>query len=277
MCAMAVLLTFIGLLVACDRPPATSDRAESHNAPPPGNLHLEISDGSVSLRTHRVPMGDVFEAIAYEDGFELVLEQPLEDELTVQFQDLPLPEAIDRISSSSRPAEDEVADSIATSQGLDVTTRLAIIVALAEDGSTQAVARLDDALSDPDPTVREEAVHALEAIGGNQTTLVLQQALMDPAPTVRAAVVEAYADIGGEESAHALAVALQDADPAIREAAVWALGEIDNPAATRYLSQALDDNEDAVRDAAAQMLDELSHQAAAAHVPGRESSLAPLR
>ncbi len=284
---LGMLLGFIALAGACGKDDRyTGGHASLSNQVPPACLDVRSLGPSLSVRSCGVAIGVVLEEIRRQRGLVVRSHDPLDDQISIDFEALALADALARILRnhsyvlrSGLPAQadtlwilaraPEAGPGVAenappqhaawTSPDPKIRIKAIFGMAAADDGQAQLVLA-DLALNDSSLAVREEAINALSEIGGTSAMPVLQQALFDPAPRIRAAAVDALADSGGDEVAVVLAFALQDQDAAIRLAAVDALGEIGGAAGASFLHQALADEYGVVREAAAAWLVELSTQ-----------------
>lgn len=212
---------------------------------------------SFALQAAQAPGGSRNGAEAAEGKLWVFSRAPVETRASLEAR------FTDRIEASDAlDAEELIARSSLALGDHDARARLSAVSTLAEVGDQHAVAPLTAAaLSDGEPSVREEAAYALGAIGGQMSIDVLEQALIDPDGDVRGAAIDAFTQIGGDASARALAVALTDRDASLRADAVDALGEIGGETAIGLLRRALQDERSAIRDAAAEYLAELSSEA----------------
>lgn len=248
-------------------------------------LEVEFSGGLLTVEAHDVVVQTLLEAIASRSGLTLSYRDPLTHRVTIAFNELELPVAIDRLlhgmsyalqyapdnagNSASRlwlfsagdpSRRDESAPSESALADDGAAMRLEAVAALA-DGDTDPFAfALASALVDESRAVRHEAVYALGEIGGTMSTQFLQHALLDSDPEIRSAAVDALAEIGTEQSATSLAAVLTDPDPALRENAIYALGEIGGPTAVDLLQQSTADSDEFVREAAVDVLRELDDE-----------------
>ena len=254
-------------------------------------LRVELNDGLLTIEANDVAVQDLLEEIAGRAGLALSLPNSLPRRVTVEFDELALPVAIDRVLHGMSYALQYAPGSSAnklwvftngaanaeTSGELRVESestppeppqdgnllddgaamRLEAVAALADQETDPFAFALASAVVDESPAVRYEAIHALGEIGGGVSTRLLQQALFDADPDVRTAAVDALGQITGEQSANALAGVLSDPDPALREKAVYALGEIGGETAAELLRTASADPDEWVREAATDMLREL--------------------
>ncbi|MFA4843162.1 MAG: HEAT repeat domain-containing protein, partial [Candidatus Omnitrophota bacterium] len=107
--------------------------------------------------------------------------------------------------------------------------RQAVVVALGQIKSPQAVDALIQALKDESPYVREEAARALGEIGDKRATKPLIKVLQDEDPDVREAACEALGKIGDSRAIEPLAAALEDEFPTVHQAARRALNMLGDP------------------------------------------------
>lgn len=278
------LIACATLLIGCVKPRDADEQAQAA----PGYAHVETAHQLVTVVARDACLKDLLGEVARQNGVVIVSHDPLDERVTLEFRNLPLRKAMERVlrdrsfvwQSARAPAganslrkvrpsmlwvfskgrrdRAEIASSNLALASEHVAARLDAISALADAGGDQVVAVITAAaLSDGDASVREEAVDALADIGDETGIQGLEQALTDPEYHVRKAAVEALADIGGEASALALTVALKDRDVSLREEAVDALGEIGGQTAKRLLRQAAEDEDSSIREAAAEYLAEL--------------------
>lgn len=247
-------------------------------------FRVEFSQGLLSVKARDVRLQDLLNEVARHSGIELRLYAPLDERVTRSFNELGLPQAIDRLLRGKSYTLQQAGDGsasmsstlwvfgqgsrvgselalelprVATSPEDAFGNRLEVVAALAETGDEPDTAALASAIVDRSISVRYEAVHVLGEIGGATSTGLLEQALQDADTNIRTASIDALAEIGGEDSARALALALNDADPAVRENAVYALGDIGGATATELIEQAARDPDALVREVADEILSEL--------------------
>ena len=277
----------------------SADIHEPHqtaSAEPLRDLRVQSGDGQVSVSARDMPLGEILDEIAHQNGFIVSSQQPLDERITLELHRLPLRAAMTRLlrdrsfilqvaqSSGAREAPvgklwtfsqapartgvDWSVEPLDADQAIahakldladpDVRVRLSGVAALSELDTDRTLSMLSaTAVNDRHSAVRQEAVFALsEARKLDMQTLTL--ALADSDAKVREATIEALAQVGGEESAQALAAAIDDEDASLRQEAVDALGEIGGPTATKLLQQALQDPDSNVRESAADYLTEWS-------------------
>ena len=287
---LASLAVSFSLLSGCGDALDALEGTRAANQATFGYLHVEIADDLVTIVARDVTVHELLTQLARKSGLEVMIEDPLNEFITMELYALPLAAALDRVLQnhdytwqqpeplslaggsndtnagtlwliSDDPAGVHEAEPSLPSgviAGDDQSTRRQVVFALADDGSDEAAGALVQAMTDPDPEIREEVVTALGEFGGTDVISALSQALQDPEIAVREAAIESFVDIGGEESAFALAVGLRDPEASLREDTVYALSQIGSDIAVALMEQALSDQDSAVREAAAQLLAEVS-------------------
>lgn len=114
----------------------------------------------------------------------------------------------------------------------------------------RAVAPLLDALTDPNPDVREVAAWALGETRSRRARRALRNVLLDPDPRVRAAAAHSLGDVGGSSDVPDLIRALDDPDHEVRLRAAHALGDQRDPRALDALVSHLMDEQASVAEKA---------------------------
>ncbi len=239
-----------------------------------GAYFVGFIDGRLTVNARDMSLRELLTEIAKESGFTLVLLSPLQDKMTVEFKQLPLHKAFERILRHRNFAVE-----YHTSAG--VSPRVAglwvfqnseqngpaqtIVFTKPEANRSQAATAVDNnvvqaVFVSPNPEDREDAVETLGQSGQTDQIGNLSLALTDVNTDVREAAIDALADIGGDEAAQALAVALGDENAALREGAVDALGKIGGKTAIQVLARALQDNDEFVRETAAEVLSQIKSQ-----------------
>lgn len=123
----------------------------------------------------------------------------------------------------------------------------ALIAALGQIGSPQAVETLIQALNHSPWYMRGEAAEALGRVGTPQAVKALLQALDDQESYVRGEAAEALGRIGTPEVIEALIKALHDSECFVRWEAAVALGQIGTPQALEGLMRVLNHEDAFVR------------------------------
>ena len=123
----------------------------------------------------------------------------------------------------------------------------ALIAALGQIGSPEAVAALINALGQGPWYVRAEAAGALGRIGISQAIKALISALHDEDGIVRGQAAEALGRIGGSAAVHGLIIGLHDEDSYVRGEAAVALAQIGTPEAVEELVKVLNHPDNFVR------------------------------
>ncbi|MCH7822628.1 MAG: HEAT repeat domain-containing protein [Proteobacteria bacterium] len=275
-----------GLLVLGN--PATAvgshDQAASY-------LQVSVDADHIGVTARNVATQDILYEIARLSDLKIVQYIPLQQAISLQFEQLPLRLALKRILAKdsyqlyqSQPTNSDELEghsrsstlwifSEGSSDALTAATilesqlrtgntraRIEAIKSLKKLGSPEAIDALSLALADEDSWIRGEAVNAFAEIGGDSSDAYLAQALKDEDAAVRATVVEALADDPGEHAVPALTLALQDPDPDVRMLAIDALEEIGGHAAYTSLALAREDPDPEIRDAISESLALLEHQ-----------------
>jgi HEAT repeat protein len=132
----------------------------------------------------------------------------------------------------------------------DPAARWAVVGALEDIASAQAIRALIGALSHDDDEVRHCAVAALGHVGAPAIDAVLET-LSDVSPVARSEAARALGYLADGRSFMPLIVALDDPDAEVRGSAAWALGGLHDPRALVPLLVALDDADARVREGAA--------------------------
>lgn len=107
----------------------------------------------------------------------------------------------------------------------DANVRIRSLEMLAVQGTSQALAALDDAVNDEHPFVRSAAMDLLASLGGSSAagTRRLGDMLASPDPVARFTAATALAEQPGSEAEALLQRAVQDEDPAVKAVAAQAL------------------------------------------------------
>ena len=147
------------------------------------------------------------------------------------------------------------------SQHQDTAVRHALVSALAELGTSEAVREIEELLNDGDHDVRIAAVRALSTCGDDSTRslvegIVLGRTIRGTDRSEKLAFFEAYAALFGESAATGLRPLLRGglfrrrSGPATRACIARALGKVGGPEAKATLEKLLKDKDFSVRSAA---------------------------
>ncbi|MDH3691494.1 MAG: HEAT repeat domain-containing protein [Gammaproteobacteria bacterium] len=276
---LACLVGGLILLIDFGNAQQTLMSAQATMQSPPDSLYVKIADEVVTVRARDVAVRDLVKEIARQTDVVVLLYDPLDENITIELDRLPLPEAMGRILRAWNFALQYVEPVSGVAYQSEMRRgRLWVFSRAWEDttGHDGNVAHssfdiapnsgvLDTAAVNEDVGRTEEAIGGLEAPGGDESITTLSLALADDDPEVRLDAVSELADIGSDEASAALAVALGDEDALVREEAVHALGDIGGATANQILEQAFMDTEMEVRGAAID---------AFADIGGDESALA---
>lgn len=158
---------------------------------------------------------------------------------------------------------------IAAAADADREVRQAALEALAAFGP-QAVSALEQALNDPQPTVRLAALRGIYRLRGEEAqALFLEQARSESALVRRRAMLY-LGLVGRGEAEQALCYGLRDPAPEVRRTAVFALAALRGAAASEHLVAALDDADAGVRRQAIRALEGLFGRSAERQGPQAE-------
>jgi HEAT repeat protein len=159
--------------------------------------------------------------------------------------------------------EDDAADWVkakAFIQSLDADIpelRMAAANGLGNLGQADAVPKLAERFSDPDPRVRARAARSAGKIADSRATNPLESMLTDPKAAVRREAAEALGNIGNRQALQALLPMYEDDNERVRRIAVGAFGNFGNDKPVDYLVESLSDDSPAVRRAGVYSLVEL--------------------
>jgi hypothetical protein len=207
----------------------------------------------------------VLERIANQSALQLKLPATLDEQVTVELEDMPLESALRRILRQHSFALQRDATGggrlwVFPQTGPQPPTGASVDPSMAPS-ATERLTRL--ALNDRAAAVRAEALFQLAESAADRrlsagTREVLRQALTDPVLSVRRAALAALADQRDDDRAAQIAAAgLADASRGLRLASIDALESIGGPEASRLLGVATQSDERAVRLAALEALEEL--------------------
>ena len=142
------------------------------------------------------------------------------------------------------------------------TVKKAILKALGETGSIEAVPTLIETLADENEDLCILAARALGTVGSNEAAAPLVKLLKSEDPYIRAAAARALGEIGSIEAVSPLIKLLEDKDEYVLRWASWALGEIGAEAAVGPLIEILRKGDEDVSWAAARSLGHIGSKGA---------------
>ncbi len=288
------LVAGLTLLAGCVGPEDAGEGAQVTPQASADYLHVEVIDDLVTVQASHVPLHDLLLEIGRQSGLVVLVHGRLDERITLELHQLPLPEAIGRIlgdqsfalhyagpssspedSSDARPgklwvfsqgsgdvhASSDITSAIDVlrmeSMNADARRRQDAVEALGALEVDEAIGPLTLALADNDANVRLEAVAALAHLGSDQAVAALAAAVGDIDPSVREEAVDALGDVGGENAIQALGQALMDPDNEVREAAIEALVHIGGEESARALAVTLSDENPSLREEAVDALGEI--------------------
>lgn len=255
--------------------------SEASKATSRGSIHYE--NDRLTMRVKDVPVGDVLEEIARQSDLTLVLHEPMQAAISIEFYRLSLEDALRRILGEqgfaleyAQPSSREVQQPVSKPEMLWVFAKgqeSRGTDALVGEPTVRSSPHLEADLGDPtanamltssDPWEREEAVEALGKQGQPEAVEVLGLALEDASEEVREAAIHALVRIGGDHAAQTVAVALRDRDDSIRKEAVEALGKIGGVDAVQALGHVLRGEDRWLREEAVEALGDVGGESAVA-------------
>ncbi len=113
---------------------------------------------------------------------------------------------------------------------------------------------LMEALSDPEPAVREQAAEVLGDLEDERAVEPLMAAVTDENEDVRAQVIWALGNMEDPRTFETLRTALRDESEEVQESAIWALGQLEDPRSIDALTEALKSANPDIRETAATSL-----------------------
>jgi hypothetical protein len=254
-------------------------------------MSVSFENGLVSVSASSVPVRDVIEAIADQAGLRLVEQVELDQQVTLDIDRQPLPDALAVLLENDSytlfqaiPSTDNDADVIpgtlwVFSEGTSLAPAATVfyeavlyqgtyrekkeaIRELRRLGTPAAVQALSLALGDEDARIRDTALSALSRIGSDEALAAIASAAQDSDPRVRGNAAAALASGDSETSAQYLAMALDDPDSRVRMAVIESLadvpfGAVPSELAVATLSRALEDEDPEVRMSAVDAMEEI--------------------
>ena len=258
-------------------------------------LVVEIREDLVTLNARDVSVREVLDALAHETGLIVNTDAPLTDPIAIDFENLTLQDALERImspqsylllanaddasgstlwifattpdtepdtSSNSHQPQTVVEALEADLLSDDLRARGAAIRGLRRLQDESVVAPISLALTDEDRKIRVKAIYALADIGGADAAVALAAASVDENPYVRAESAYALGMIGGDTAVGILEHALLDPSLDVRQSAVEAFTEIGGEQAARALASALRDSDASLRVEAVEALADIGGEMA---------------
>jgi len=239
-------------------------------SPEPAEIHIEMKDGLLTLKTRDAPLQEVMRGIGKLAGFKTILvgefiAPPL---VNVSFNKIPVREAIERLVSDNnriilyRQAGDDIQQRTisqiwllqsgeAPDEGVASNIE-SISLGRKEDVNGYKLARLTRMLQqDQDTTVRARAAIALGTFQDERAVFALESALSDEDSRVRSQAIKALGRIGNEQATIALGNILlrASADKSERIMASRALWNNDSEIAQDYLRAGANDTDAQIRSA----------------------------
>lgn len=247
---------------------------------PRGGIKVAVTGELVSVKAQEASVEAVVHEIARQCGFEIITFGPLEGRVTLEFDRLPLSEALRRILHDASFALDHSQGLIGTgARGLSskCARKLWVLsqpsapgqpVQIAVQGGnnfdlgglaeTVSMDTLGSALAQGNVNERVDALATLATMEDDATAASMAgAALSDQDAAVREGAVYALGRIGDEYSRPLITEALGDPDVEVREAAIQALENIGGDESAKAIGQVLADANCAVRSAAVDSIAEI--------------------
>lgn len=255
------------------------------------DFYVELIDSKLNVKTRNIKKRRLLDEIARQAGFEIVTTVPLDQWLTLEFERVPLHQAMRRILGEQSFAfryEPHV-----SGNGNAIDNRVSVLWVLSEQAQTdqannqrqiQSVSQsvrgseytirdkslLDDdrlalfhyAMSSDDKDARLEAVSEIAGLESEQATIVFDLASNYADASVREEAVDALGDMGCDAAILHLKQALLDEESNVRKAAIAAIVSIGSDDAAQALAMALNDKNTSVRKEAVNALGEIGGEAA---------------
>ncbi len=272
---LAWLIASLILLVTLVEAQDALDGAQSMTRLSPSYLHVEIKNDRVTLKARDVSILDLVTEIARRTELTLVLYRPLDERVTMEINELFLPEALARILQHksfalryARPLSSH------RDSGRKRANRLWVLPArlgdyppldkLVQQFSPDDISDFEvpqAGMTNTGTRLTRPSVDVLNEFDVDEATL--SRALDDEDANVRVKAIHALADIGGDQAVAALVGALGDDNARIRVEATHALGEIGSDTAIEILEQPSHDADTHVRQAAIDALTDIGGDDAA--------------
>ena len=276
----ACLVTCASLLGCGEAPdlPQPIERASAPAAHSP--LAVTVENGYVTLNARDARIDDIVQEIARRSGLTVAPHAPLDERVTLDFERLPLSEALGRVlrdgsfvlSVAHKPSRAESSPEVSRrlwvlSSSAGAARRVSASASVAGHAQTSLSVEVTEsarlALADSDANRRADAVSALgSAHDSPEAASLAHAALSDADPAVREEAAYALGEIGGEMSLRALAQALRDPQHNVKQTAIEALATIGGDQAALALAAILDDPDVALRAAAVDALGEIAGETA---------------
>jgi hypothetical protein len=266
------VIAAVTMMTGCERVQELPDGAQTIRGVP-SSSYVDVVDGSVTLRTHEVPLQELLTEIARQSNIEFLLQGELHERVTMEFHELPLPSAIGRIlrnqsfalqyiSTAGNQTDADIPPNrlwvfANGGQQLDrqkSTVGDVVATTLPSPVDEQAT-RLTFALAHEDAELRLEAVSALPNLKGRRAPPVLENAaLHDWDPAMRVEALDALGDSGDHRVLPILEQPLYDPASQVRDAAIDAIANIGGGESIAALETALNSTDADVREEAVDAL-----------------------
>jgi hypothetical protein len=266
-----VALPCLDLLAACaphGNPPTDTRALQSESA----ELHVAVANDAVTLRAHDSKLKDVVAELAEQSNLELVVQDPLDERVSMELESTPLSAALRELLGQhsfllqrASPAREAGARDgtlwIFPNEMLrSGASGFVHGAAHPQIDGRSGTSQLSAALASENANVRLDAVSALgQSEDAQATNLLANAAVNDPRGSVRAEALYALGESGSNVNANKQAFrrAIIDSDPDVRRAAISALEQVGDDSSVQVLATALKDADASIRAAAADALAEI--------------------
>ena len=233
----------------------------------PAKRSVSYFDGIAFLAAARTLIAE----IVRRGDLTVISRAPLDDRLTLDFEKLPLAEALVRImrGRSYMLHHAQVANAV---KQIDQTHHATLWV-FSDDSSDEsgfslsatslAIEILRSQLMSDDLRVRQDAIRELRKLNVDEVVGPLSYALDDEDQKIRIKAVYALADIGGDDAAAVLTAGLADESAWVRAETAFALGSLGDTSVIPLLKHALYDADSRVRQSAISAFTEIGGSASA--------------
>lgn len=277
------LVTCATLLLGCGDAQDTAAVMQPATDALRGHVWVAIADELLTVNARDASVATLLGEIARQSELVVVSHVPLAARITVEFERLPLREALELIlldqsftlqdvQPSSRPGNTSAGHQRKLwvfsrgPEGESASSRVTSAERLEDLDSLDAenlVGTLSLALTDDDANVRSDAVSTLPHVGSVQAATALAiAALNDGDSSVRLEAVYALGVIGGDIGIHALQQALIDPNVEVRAEAVRAFSNIGGDRSAMALAVVLNDGDPSLRAEAVDALGEIGGETA---------------
>jgi hypothetical protein len=232
---------------------------------PQESMAVTYQEGRLSVRAERVPLAQILQEVSRQTGLTIQGLSSVQQEVSVQFGDLPLPDGLRRLLirvnyllliEHSAPGEPPRLQALVF--GRDTIPPVGYLREPARTSSRKDTAseELEQALADTDPIRRRWAVERLGEWGDAQAFPRLHAALDDADPGVRQGALASLSPYGERALGPLQALLQHERDPTVRLVALQVLGQVgrEDEATGALLHEMLADHDSRIRAAVVEAL-----------------------